>query len=70
MPLIVLPIEIVHREPPRSGHLSTPDSGQPACPQSVNLQDRDNLSTTDKSPVPNVSTVRSEVSLYPYKFMA
>ena len=35
MPLIALPIEIVHLEPPRSGHLSTPDNGQPACPQTI-----------------------------------
>ena len=27
MPPIALPIEIVHLEPPRSGHLSTPDNG-------------------------------------------
>ena len=33
MPPIALPIEIVHLEPPRSGHLSTPDNGQPARPQ-------------------------------------
>ena len=33
MPPIALPIEIVHLEPPSSGHLSTPDNGQPACPQ-------------------------------------
>ena len=30
---IALPIEIVHLEPPSSGHLSTLDNGQPACPQ-------------------------------------
>ena len=30
MPPVTLPIEI---EPPRSGHLSTLDNGQPACPQ-------------------------------------
>ena len=35
MPPITLPIEIVHLEPPRSGHLSTPDNGQPACPQMI-----------------------------------
>ena len=29
-PPIALPIEIVHLEPPSSGHLSTPDNGQPA----------------------------------------
>ena len=28
MPPIALPIEIVHLEPPSSGHLSTPDNGQ------------------------------------------
>ena len=33
MPLIALPIERVHLEPPSSRHLSTPDNGQPACPQ-------------------------------------
>ena len=33
MPPIILPIEIVYLEPPRSGHLSTPDNGQLACPQ-------------------------------------
>ena len=33
MPPIALPIEILHLEPPSSGHLSTPDNGQPACPQ-------------------------------------
>ena len=27
MPLIAFPIEIVHLEPPRSGHLSTMDKG-------------------------------------------
>ena len=45
-------------------HLSTLDNSQPACPilvhltQLVNLWDRDNFSITDKSPAPNVSTVR------------
>ena len=33
MPPIALPIEIVHLEPLSSGHLFTPDNGQPACPQ-------------------------------------
>ena len=33
MPPIALPIEIVYLEPPRSGHLSTLDNGQPACLQ-------------------------------------
>ena len=33
MPSIALSIEIVHLEPPSSGHLSTLDNGQPACPQ-------------------------------------
>ena len=33
MPLIALPIEIVHLEPPSSGHLSIPDNRQPARPQ-------------------------------------
>ena len=33
MPPIALPLEIVHLEPPSSGQLSTPDNGQPACPQ-------------------------------------
>ena len=32
MPQIALPIEIVHLEPLSSGHLSTPDNGQPGCP--------------------------------------
>ena len=35
MPPIALPIEIVHLEPPRSGHLSIPDNGQPVCPQMI-----------------------------------
>ena len=35
MPPIALPIEIVHLEPPRSRHLSTPDNGQPAYPQTI-----------------------------------
>ena len=35
MPPIALPIETVHLEPPRSGHLSISDNGQPACPQTI-----------------------------------
>ena len=51
MPPIALPIEIVHLEPPSSGHLSTLDNGQPACPkgqQSVqnNLQKQTETKTT------------------------
>ena len=33
MPPIALPMEVVHLEPPSSEHLSTPDNGQPECPQ-------------------------------------
>ena len=32
---IALSIEILHFEPPRSGHLSTLDNGQPVCPQTT-----------------------------------
>ena len=50
MPPIALPIEIVHLEPLSSGHLSTPDNGQPACPQRTaiytnNLQKRTETET-------------------------
>ena len=48
MPLIALPIEIVHLEPLRSGHLSTPDSGQPACLQN-NLWELTDTKTTSTS---------------------
>ena len=37
MPPIALLIEIVHLEPTRSRHLSTPDNGQPACPQRTTI---------------------------------
>ena len=43
VPPIALPIEIVHSEPPRSGHLSTPDNGQPARPQRTVISVQNNL---------------------------
>ena len=72
MPPIGLPIEIVHLEPPRSGHLSTPDNEQPARPQRTAICTGSSLSQPLRSGRPLYNEqgscpqcIRcSEVSLY------
>ena len=52
---IALPIEVVHLEPPRSGHLSTLDNGQAASTQKtvvsvqVYLRERMDIETASKN---------------------